>query len=135
MPMPHRPFHQAASDAPVSSVVRTVEPRAAAALTGAGLYVVGGWLLLSRLFSVGLGPIDHAPACCLKVPPTRTRSPAVMSCQYDLVGQKQVDLQGQVAHQRQRDEARPPAAGCVLAPTTPAQALGLYRRGRMRSLS
>jgi len=40
--------------------MRTTEPRAAAALIGAGLYVVGGWLLLSRLFSVGIGPIDQS---------------------------------------------------------------------------
>jgi hypothetical protein len=31
------------------SAVRTADPRAAAALTGAFVYVVGGWLLLSRL--------------------------------------------------------------------------------------
>jgi hypothetical protein len=48
--------------------MRTAEPRAAAVLTGAGLYVVGGWLLLSRLFSVGIGPIDQsAPAAALAV--------------------------------------------------------------------
>jgi hypothetical protein len=53
--------------------MRTDDARAAAALTGAGLYVVGGWLLVSHLFSVGIGAIDHsapaaaaAPSCaCL----------------------------------------------------------------------
>ncbi len=46
--------------------MRIAGPRAGAALTGGGLYVVGGWLLLSHLFSVGMSPIDHsAPAAAL----------------------------------------------------------------------
>jgi hypothetical protein len=47
-------------DARVRSAVRTADPRVAAALTGAGLYVVGGWLLLSRLLSGGNVPIDQS---------------------------------------------------------------------------
>ncbi len=43
-----------------SASVATIDPRAAAGLTGAGLYLVGGWLLLSHLIAGGIGPIDQS---------------------------------------------------------------------------
>jgi hypothetical protein len=64
--------------------VRTVKPRVAAAVTGAGLYVVGGWLLVSRLLSVGIAPTDQSapaaaptPSCtCAAAAPRHDRGAA-----------------------------------------------------------
>ena len=42
-----------------SSSGRAALARAAGRLIGAALYVVGGWLFLSRLFAGGNGPIDQ----------------------------------------------------------------------------
>jgi hypothetical protein len=63
-PKPYR-----GSDARMRCGVRTADLRVAAAVTGGGLYVVGGWLLLSRLFSGGIGPLDQ-PAPDASPPPS-----------------------------------------------------------------
>jgi hypothetical protein len=52
-----------------SSLVRSAHARVAAGLIGAGLYVVGGGLLLAYLLAQGAGPTDQSAAAETSVIP------------------------------------------------------------------